>query len=263
MVMFGLASIVVGVVFWVLGRFKLGRLVYYFPTHVLIGCVGGIGVYIAKTGIEVTIAETFSFTSLIENLHLLWVILLFEVILRLLEQVTRDKNGRAMYPLLPPIFFCMITPIFYLGLALLGMPISDAGEFFFPSLDDNDDMITDPDQNSGIRRQSIWKSDDLWDMWTAIDFRSISWTSIFACLPTLFALTLFSLIHVPINIPAFALSTKSEADMNAELIAHGYSNILSGFFCGLQNCKFHWERWCLKTRKRHGRHLLLCLNCLH
>jgi sulfate permease, SulP family len=49
------------------------------------------------------------------------------------------------------------------------------------------------------------------------------------------ALILMSLIHVPINIPAFALSTKVDVDMNQELIAHGYSNIVSGAFGGLQN----------------------------
>ena len=49
------------------------------------------------------------------------------------------------------------------------------------------------------------------------------------------ALVLFSLIHVPINIPAFALSSKADADMNKELIAHGISNMLSGFGGGLQN----------------------------
>ena len=49
------------------------------------------------------------------------------------------------------------------------------------------------------------------------------------------ALVLFSLIHVPINIPAFALSTKVDVDMNKELIAHGISNMLSGAGGGLQN----------------------------
>jgi SulP family sulfate permease len=43
------------------------------------------------------------------------------------------------------------------------------------------------------------------------------------------------LIHVPINIPAYAVSTDTVADMNRELIAHGYSNIISGLFGGLQN----------------------------
>eukprot|EP00548_Thalassiothrix_antarctica_P019269 CAMPEP_0194192520 /NCGR_PEP_ID=MMETSP0154-20130528/70988_1 /TAXON_ID=1049557 /ORGANISM="Thalassiothrix antarctica, Strain L6-D1" /LENGTH=129 /DNA_ID=CAMNT_0038916023 /DNA_START=1 /DNA_END=387 /DNA_ORIENTATION=+ len=46
---------------------------------------------------------------------------------------------------------------------------------------------------------------------------------------------MFSLIHVPINIPAYSLSSNTEVDMNVELVAHGYSNLLSGFFGGLQN----------------------------
>jgi SulP family sulfate permease len=71
------------------------------------------------------------------------------------------------------------------------------------------------------------------------------------------ALAAFSLIHVPINIPAFAISTdvgkigwfscvkilyflltrqvlvlSIDADMNAELMAHGYSNAISGLFGG-------------------------------
>lgn len=53
--------------------------------------------------------------------------------------------------------------------------------------------------------------------------------------PTMVALVLFSLIHVPINIPAFALSSKVDADMNQELIAHGISNMLAGSCGGLQN----------------------------
>jgi MFS superfamily sulfate permease-like transporter len=46
-----------------------------------------------------------------------------------------------------------------------------------------------------------------------------------------FVLDLFQ----PINIPAFALSTKVDVDMNQELIAHGYSNLIAGFCGGLQN----------------------------
>ena len=41
--LFGLASVIVGAVFYVLGKFKLGRVVYFFPSHVLVGCIGGIG----------------------------------------------------------------------------------------------------------------------------------------------------------------------------------------------------------------------------
>ena len=40
---FGLSSVMVGAVFYCLGRFNLGRVTYYFPAHVLVGCIGGIG----------------------------------------------------------------------------------------------------------------------------------------------------------------------------------------------------------------------------
>jgi SulP family sulfate permease len=42
-------------------------------------------------------------------------------------------------------------------------------------------------------------------------------------------------MHVPINIPSLSMSTGKVVDMNNELIAHGYSNIISGFCGGLQN----------------------------
>lgn len=45
----------------------------------------------------------------------------------------------------------------------------------------------------------------------------------------------FSLMHVPINIPSLSISTHRDVDMNKELIAHGYSNLLVGVLGGLQN----------------------------
>ncbi len=42
-------------------------------------------------------------------------------------------------------------------------------------------------------------------------------------------------MHVPINIPSLSVSTRRDVDMNRELVAHGYSNVLSGLTGGLQN----------------------------
>lgn len=41
--LFGFASFLVGLTFFFLGYFNCGRIVYFFPSHVLIGCIGGIG----------------------------------------------------------------------------------------------------------------------------------------------------------------------------------------------------------------------------
>ena len=222
----------VGLVFYILGKAKLGRIVYFFPAHTLIGCIGGIGVLIAKTGVEVTINDTFSLENVTDKFSLFRVVLLFEVVLRVLEKMTKDKNGKPKYTLLSPIYFCAMTPIFYFMLFAFGTSLSEAeeAEYFFPPLNQSE---KGPSANGMMA--SIFLDENLWDMWTAINFPTVSWVAIWDSLPTLLALTLFSLIHVPINIPAFALSTGTEADMNNELVAHGYSNVVAGLFGGLQN----------------------------
>jgi len=232
-VLFGIASLLVGAIFYSLGRLQLGRVVYYFPTHVLVGCIGGIGLYIAKTGIEVTMNSVFSTNAIVMNENLLGVVAIFEVVLRLLQRLTQDDNGKPRYSLLSPIYFCLITPIFYAALWMFHINLQDAKDagYFFPSLDD----CNAESQQDCSRSTTAIVDDHTFDMWKVIDFSVVSWTAIVNSIPTLVALILFSLIHVPINIPAFAISTNTEADMNKELVAHGYSNFLAGISGGLQN----------------------------
>jgi SulP family sulfate permease len=49
-----LSSILTGLIFLALGAFKLGNLVSFFPRHILIGCIGGVGFFLFVTGIEVS-----------------------------------------------------------------------------------------------------------------------------------------------------------------------------------------------------------------
>lgn len=94
----------------------------------------------------------------------------------------------------------------------------DAG-YFFPPLSSSDSVF----------------NEELFDIFTEIHFASISWKAVVKAIPTMISLAALSLIHVPINIPAFGVSSNVEPDMNVELIAHGYSNTIAGLFGGLQN----------------------------
>jgi SulP family sulfate permease len=267
--LFGLSSILVGLTFYLLGKWKLGRIVYFFPNHVLVGCIGGIGVFLIITAIEVTSDTTFTFdrngiVGVLAHWELLVIVVGFELVLRCLQHATKDKYGNAKYPLLSPIYYCMITPLFYLGLFLFGVSTQQATDrgFFFPAVEDNS---TAPTSSS----TSVWYDPHLWDMFTIVNLTTLSWTAIFQSAGTMIALAAFSLIHVPINIPAFAISTDvgtwqtifsrtmmtalnlpvfnvvdsilirsyplpTDTDMNQELIAHGYANMFSGAFGGLQ-----------------------------
>lgn len=158
MVMFGMASLMVGCVFYLLGKFKMGKVVYFFPTHVLIGLIGGIGILLCKTGLENTLAKAVTITSIAEGWNLWVVVVALELILRILEYATTDSKGKPKFALLSPIFFCMITPGFYLILWISNIPISesrDAG-YFFPPLSSD---FGESDQSLNTTFGTPW---DLW-----------------------------------------------------------------------------------------------------
>ena len=193
---------------------------YFFPSHVLVGCIGGIGVFIAKTGLEVTSNSLFG-AKMLEKFHLLIPTFCFEVILRLLSHWAHNTGRRL--PLLSPMYFIAITPFFY-GLLASGI-IGYDQEYFFPEV--VRDCSSEDDECQSV---------SLWTVFTLLDFQNVSWSAVSQSLPTVIALILFSLIHVPINAPALSVSCNKEVDMNQELRAHGYSNALSGIcFGGLQN----------------------------
>jgi hypothetical protein len=219
--LFGLSSVIVGLVFYCLGKCQLGRVVYFFPNHVLVGCIGGIGVFIIITSVEVTNEVTFTFDvagwgAFVDNFHLFVVVLGFESFLRGLSWATQDKQGRPQYPLLSPIYYCLITPVFYLGLHLLGISMERATGlgYFFPSSSGGGD-------SDGDATTSIWSDPHLWDIFSVIDLSTVSWTAVLHSTGTVIALAAFSLIHVPINIPAFAISTDvGESDSNIVVVVH-------------------------------------------
>lgn len=43
-----------GLTFFLLGFFRLGSLIGFFPRHILVGCIGGVGVFLIITGLNVS-----------------------------------------------------------------------------------------------------------------------------------------------------------------------------------------------------------------
>jgi MFS superfamily sulfate permease-like transporter len=68
------------------------------------------------------------------------------------------------------------------------------------------------------------------------DFKLVHWNAILDTVPAMFALTFFGILHVPINVPALAFNIgEDNCNLDRELIAHGVSNVLSGFAGSIQN----------------------------
>jgi SulP family sulfate permease len=69
-----------------------------------------------------------------------------------------------------------------------------------------------------------------------LDFKLVHWNAILDTVPAMFALTFFGILHVPINVPALAFNIgEDNCNLDRELIAHGVSNVLSGFAGSIQN----------------------------
>ncbi|ORZ12552.1 sulfate transporter family-domain-containing protein [Lobosporangium transversale] len=217
---YALSAIMTGAAFMSLGYFKLGSLIAFFPRHILVGCIGGVGWFLVITGLEVTSRmtseltysyETFRFLFLNHHVFSLWFTpLSLALVLRLLQR-------KIKHPFLIPTFFMAVPMLFYLIVAIAG--------FDWDMLRENGWVFPMPSGNAPG-----------WQFYTFFDLGKTNWSAILETVPVMLALTFFGILHVPINVPALAVSTgQDNVDINRELVAHGYSNLLSGCFGTLQN----------------------------
>jgi SulP family sulfate permease len=246
--LFGLSSFSTGLLFYGLGRSGLGRTVHYFPSHVLVGFIGGIGVFIGVSSIGVLTGEELRYTPeglrrLASNFEQLAPSLALEIVLRILMVALTDETGKQRFGLLVPFFFLSIVPMFYVRLFFCGIEMDEATDrgYFFPAASPEEsppasgggDPVLSPEQQT-----SLWAGifdGHVLDIFRVVDLKTVSWKAVFNSLGTIVGLSCFSVINVPINIPAFANTCKVDVDMNNELMAHGYSNMLAGLLGGIQN----------------------------
>ncbi|KAL7629414.1 hypothetical protein AAE478_000934 [Parahypoxylon ruwenzoriense] len=216
---FAISSMLTGVVFYLMGKFRLGYVVGFIPRHILIGCIGGVGWFLVATGFEVSARlEEFRYDldtgrRLVQPDTLpLWLIpLALAIILFGLQRKITSKYFLPIYILCVPIIF-----------------------YFF--------VFTIDSLNPENLRKAGWifegpdAGQPWWYFWTLYKFNLVRWDAILETVGAMFALTFFSVLHVPINVPALAqISGEDNLDLDHELKLHGYSNFLSGFAGSIQN----------------------------
>ena len=54
-VAFALSSVLTGLTFFLLGYLRLGVVIGFFPRHILVGCIGGVGVFLIQTGLVISV----------------------------------------------------------------------------------------------------------------------------------------------------------------------------------------------------------------
>ncbi|KAF8337345.1 uncharacterized protein EI90DRAFT_2910517 [Cantharellus anzutake] len=215
MVAFALSSILTGLTFLLLGLLRLGSVIGFFPRHILVGCIGGVGVFLIQTGINVSAGmgeEKAEFTwrllkMYFMDLHVLvlWVPAFASAVL--LRVITHHYHHQLIFP----AYFVVLPIVFYIIVAIGGWDVNrlrESGWIF----------------NTG-------GSDEPWyRFYSYFDFHETSWKAIWATMPTQLALLFFNILHPPLNVPALGVSLgKDDVDLNLELTGHGVSNLIAGF----------------------------------
>ncbi|KAM6483998.1 sulfate transporter family-domain-containing protein [Trichoderma sp. SZMC 28011] len=219
-VAYALSSMLTGLVFYLMGRFKFGFMVGFIPRHILIGCIGGVGWFLIATGFEVSARLEGSLEYNLDTLQKLmdtktiplWVCPLVLAIILFYGQM----KGASKYFL--PLFILAIPLVFYL---------------FVFSLDTLDPSTL---RDHGWIFVGPPPDEPWWYFYTLYQFQLVNWGAIIQVVPAMFALTFFGILHVPINVPALALNSgEDHADLDKELKLHGYSNFVSGCIGSIQN----------------------------
>lgn len=217
---YAMSSIVTGIVFFALGSARLGTLVNFFPHSILTGCIGGVGIFLFITGIEVSarLDGNLEFTvDIAKRLFagetvVLWIPPLILAITLLTIKHFYDR------PWLVPAYYIAITAIFYIvttAIPAISMDNLRGSGWVFDA------------PAAGVPFYNFYS----YYKWSLIDWRAI-WVTV----PSQLALTFFGILHVPINVPNLAMVVQEDnVSINRELIMHGISNTLSGCVGSIQN----------------------------
>lgn len=147
---YALSSMLTGFVFFLMGHCGLGSLIGFFPRHILIGCIGGVGWFLVVTGIEVSgrlsggleynldvLQQLFQTQTL-----LLWTIpLILAVVLLVLTRFIKSNFLVGGYFILVTVIFYIVKFVFGISMQTLrdhawvfAVPSSNAPWYHFYTL---------------------------------------------------------------------------------------------------------------------------------
>jgi SulP family sulfate permease len=175
MVAFALSSIVTGLAFFLLGALRLGSLIGFFPRHILVGTIGGVGWFLVATGIEVSgrLEENLEYTlPMLKKIFLdthtfaLWFSsFAVAILLRLIQY-------RNSSPMVVPVFFMTLPIAFYIIVFIFGLDVQEV-------------------RNAGWIFPLVESNTPFWHFYTYYDFKMVDWRAVAETIPAMLALTFF------------------------------------------------------------------------
>ncbi len=112
---YSLSSVLTGVVFYLMGKCRIGALIGFFPRHILLGCIGGVGWFLVATGLEVSARLDSNLEYNLPTLRKLFqadTVALWTIPLALAISLMVIKKW-VTHTLTDAVFFLSIIAIFY------------------------------------------------------------------------------------------------------------------------------------------------------
>jgi SulP family sulfate permease len=205
LVTIALTSFFTGVVFMLLGRFRLGNLGRYIPDPVIGGLLAGIGWLIISGAIRLMIEVP---------LHFLTLPLLFDTLINWL--------GAVLFTALLMLILKQYNSIIRFPLMLVGAIV-----FFHAIL-----LIVDISLEEALEQGWLIGSFLESNFWHLINFTDLSlvhWFVILEQVNYMITIVFTSIIMLLVNARGMELLTEKKIDINRELSANGLANIVAAF----------------------------------
>jgi len=201
-----ISSLVTGLIFFLIGQFKLGNLVRYIPYPVVGGFLAGTGWLLTRGAIEVMAGQTLSVQALLNLLQTQMLVrwlpgTIFAIIVLV---VLRKVNHFLVWP---GIIFTAII-LFYGTLYVTGISIEQA-------------------RSLGLLLPQF-PSSGFWRPFTLVNLNQVDWHVLASNADKLIPVPLVSLIAFLLNASGLELVAKRDIDLNHELRVTGFANLISG-----------------------------------
>lgn len=200
-------SLLTGLLFWTLGRFKLGNLVRFIPYPVVGGFLAGSGWLLVHSAMGVMLDTSFTLAQL--PLLLQSGMLLKWLPGFLLAMLLLAVSRRCSQPMMIPLLLLLSVGLFYLFLLFTQTSITQASA---------QGWLLRPFSDKGI-----------WQPLTLTALQHVHWRVIVEHAGSLVAILIIGGIALLFNASGLELTLRRDIDLNRELQCAGLANILAGF----------------------------------
>ena len=202
-VTFALTTLVIGIVFWFLGRWRLGNIMRFIPYPVIGGFLAGIGWFLFGGGFNIMVGIPFDLAHIPELIPFTQQWLPGLILAGLLLLLT---NRYHHYLVLPAVIAAAIG-VFYIVFLITGQSLDTVVEAGW--------------------LERPFEDRQLWQPLSGTILMQVDWSLVPMQIDDMLTILFLSIAHAFLSITSLESEFHSEVDLNAELRASGIANIVA------------------------------------